>query len=228
MSKPTTGHTANFRQSHFQREPDGRICARTVERNAKPIIDGLSPFLADLTGHALEIGSGTGQHILEFSRAFPTLTWTPSEPDETHRASINAWRDHSNAPSRDAIALDAAAYWADQPELAAIRPLSLILSLNVIHISPFTVTKGIVAGAVASLKAAGLLAFYGPFRENGKHTGPGNQTFDARLRADNPDWGVRDVDDLVALGQVAGLQFKALLEMPANNRLLILKKNPAD
>ncbi len=222
--KPTTGHTAAFRPGAFHSEPDGRIFSKTVEKNANPVIDGLSPFLGDASGHALEIGSGTGQHIQHFARAFPNLTWTPSEPDATHRASIDAWRAHENSTTLPAITIDAALDWPGQPELQAITPLNLILSLNVIHISPFTVANGIINGAGKTLKPLGLLAFYGPFMENGQHTGDGNAMFDARLRADNPDWGIRDTADLADLGRAAGLKQIALLQMPSNNRILLLQK----
>jgi hypothetical protein len=222
---PTTGHTSSFRGPSFDREADGRIHSQMVERNAKPVIDGLSPFLGAHNGNALEIGSGTGQHVIAFSRAFPNLRWTPSEPDSVHRASIDAWRDHENAETNPAIGIDAAADWADQPELATIRPLKLILSLNVIHISAFQLAGGIVNGASKTLTSGGLLAFYGPFKENGAHTGDGNAAFDTRLRADNPAWGVRDVAEIAELGQAVGLSQIALLEMPANNRILILEKS---
>jgi uncharacterized protein DUF938 len=223
-NKPTSGHTARFTSANFAREDDGRIHSRMVEKNAKPVIGGLSPFLAGVSGSALEIGSGTGQHVIAFASAFPDLRWTPSEPDPEHRVSIDAWRAYAGALTNTAIAIDAAADWAKQRDVQAIGPLSLILSLNVIHISPFKVAKGIVNGAGQSLDKGGLLAFYGPFKENGNHTGDGNATFDARLRADNPDWGVRDVDDIAELGQATGLTQIALLNMPSNNRILVLQK----
>jgi hypothetical protein len=222
--RPTTGHTQAFRPGTVRTEPDGRMYSAVFEKNAKPVIDGLSAFLAGRTGTALEIGSGTGQHIIAFYQAFPALTWTPSEPDLIHRASIDAWRAHSNAPTSRSISLDAARDWANSPEILAITPLTLILSLNVIHISPIGVLHGILNGAGKTLGPDGFLGFYGPFTENGAHTGDGNAMFDRRLRADNPDWGVRDVDDLRETGAGAGLVFHALLPMPSNNRLLILTK----
>lgn len=205
-------------------ESDGRMYSAVFEKNAKPVIDGLSPFLADRSGTALEIGSGTGQHIIAFSQSFPNLTWTPSEPDAVHRASIDAWRVHLNAKTAKAISLDGAGDWSVSAEICAITPVTLILSLNVIHISPISVLNGILTGAGKTLAAGGLLAFYGPFTENGVHTGEGNAEFDRRLRADNPNWGIRDTDAIAQMAARHGLTVRNLIKMPANNRILVLAK----
>ena len=192
------------------------------ERNAPPIIDALAPRLAGREGRALEIGSGTGQHVIAFSRAFPDLRWTPSDPDPLHRQSIDAWRAHEGAATARALALDAAGDWAGA--VAPIAPLELVISLNVIHIAPIAVARGIVNGAGTVLAPGGLLAFYGPFREGGRHTGEGNALFDSRLRADNPEWGLRDVDEITEMAAEAGLARRDLISMPANNRLLLFEK----
>ncbi len=218
--QPTTGHSVNFRGA----TADGRLVNQTFERNSKPVIDGLVSFLGDQTGHALEIGSGTGQHICAFAAAFPRLQWTPSEPDAIHRRSIDAWREHLHSTARPAIGLDASADWAEQSEIKGISPLSLILSMNVIHIAPFSVALGIISGAAKTLIAGGYLVFYGPFAENGQHTGEGNRLFDERLRAENPEWGVRDVDELLVYARNDGLELHQVLKMPANNRLVVFQR----
>lgn len=189
------------------------------ERNHGPITEALGPVLADVQGNALEIGSGTGQHVQDFARTFPQLRWTPSDPDPGHRRSTNAWTAHNGLPVAPARALDASSDWAR--DLEDIAPLAFILSLNVIHIAPFSVAQGIVAGAARTLLPGGLLAFYGPFREGGLHTGDGNAEFDKRLRAQNPHWGVRDVGEISDLAEPVGLSFSKLIKMPANNRILI-------
>lgn len=218
--QPTTGHSENFRGALA----DGRLVNQTFERNSRPVIDGLASFLAAETGRALEIGSGTGQHICAFAKAFPALEWFPSEPDAIHRTSITAWRKHLNAPVNDPLPLDAASDWPAQSDVASLLPLTLVLSMNVIHIAPFDVALGIINGAGKALKPGGYLVFYGPFAENGAHTGDGNRLFDERLRAQNPQWGVRDVDELLVHASAAGLEFHRLLIMPANNRLLVFRK----
>jgi len=220
-SQPTTGHSENFRDGYA----DGRLVNQTFERNSKPVIGGLTSFLGDISGNALEIGSGTGQHICAFAAHFPNLSWTPSEPDNIHRASIDTWRRHMGSTANSAIEIDASADWAVLPDVQQIAPLSLILSMNVIHIAPFKVALGIIEGAGKTLVSGGFLAFYGPFSENGQHTGDGNRIFDQRLRSDNPEWGVRDVAELQIHAQANGMDFAHLLEMPSNNRLLVFVKN---
>ncbi|MCP5075226.1 MAG: DUF938 domain-containing protein [Rhodobacteraceae bacterium] len=218
--QPTTGHSANFRTG----KSDGRLLNATFERNIKPVTDGLFSFLGDARGNALEIGSGTGQHICAFSASIANLTWTPSEPDAIHRASIDAWRTHLKAPTRAAIEIDASSDWSELAGVRQIAPLTLIHSMNVIHIAPFAVAQGIIAGAGQTLQSGGFLSFYGPFKEAGRHTGEGNRLFDQGLRADNPDWGVRDVTEVTNLAKSHGLIFHDLIEMPSNNRLLVYRR----
>lgn len=201
-----------------------RLRAPTFERNSPPIIAQLAPWMAGRSGPALEIGAGTGQHAAALQLAFPKLDWWPSEPDPVHCASISAWREHLKLPPRNPIELDAALDWPSNNTISQLGPLSTVISMNVIHISPFAVARGIVAGAGKTLVPGGLLIFYGPFLENGKHTGKGNAAFDKGLRAENPSWGVRDVDEISVLAKDAGLSQAVLIEMPANNRLLIYRK----
>ncbi len=203
---------------------DGRLQSPTFARNSPPIIARLAPWLNGLAGPVLEIGSGTGQHAAAMALAFPDLQWWPSDPDAAHRASISAWQAHLRAPDRPALALDGAADWAADPGVAALGPLGAVVSMNVIHISPVAVARGIIAGAGKALGRGGLLIFYGPFKENGEHTGAGNAAFDRGLRAENPDWGLRDIADLTAWSAAAGLDREAVIAMPANNRIVLFRK----
>ncbi len=188
------------------------------------MIAQLAPWLAKRTGPVLEIGAGTGQHATAFALAFPDLDWWPSDLAPDHLASISAWQNALRAPEHPPLTLDAASDWATSAELRALTPLTAVLSMNVIHIAPISVAKGIISGAGKCLAADGLLIFYGPFRENGDHTGPGNIAFDKSLRAENPDWGIRDTGEITALAKTAGLNHVALIPMPADNRLLIFQK----
>lgn len=221
---PDKQHIARYHACNVPVEGDGRLRSAVFERNCPPIIAALTPWLAARTGAVLEIGAGTGQHAGAFALAFPNLDWWPSDLDAGHRASIAAWRQFLRLPERAALDLDAATDWGTPCDVAALGSLSAVVSLNVIHIAPFQVTRGIINGAGKALGPGGLLIFYGPFKVNGRHLGQGNTAFDAGLRAENPDWGLRDTAEIEELGKDAGLGFSALQAMPANNRLLIFRK----
>ncbi|MDH5797006.1 MAG: class I SAM-dependent methyltransferase [Paracoccaceae bacterium] len=224
MAMPPVSIMAQYRQGSEQGFEDGRLFAPTFPRNSPPLISELAPWLNGRKGTVLEIGAGTGQHATAFALAFRGLDWWPSDPDPLHRASVEAWQKALGAPLRPAFDLDAATDWAALPEVEALAPLAAVLSMNVIHIAPFEVATGIVLGAGKALAQDGILILYGPFKENGAHTGAGNEAFDARLRSENPDWGIRDSTEIAALADQAGLRQVAFVSMPANNRLIIFQK----
>lgn len=224
MAQPTTPHIARY-AGIAPRTDDGRLLNDTVLRNLPPMVAALARLFDGTPGTVLEIGCGTGQHAASYALAFPELAWWPSDPDPDHRASARAWAAHLRAPDRPPLDVDASGDWAADPAVAALGPLRAVLASNVIHISPFAVAEGIVAGAARALETGGLLLFYGPFRENGAHTGEGNRRFDEILRAENPAWGVRDTSEIADLARAHGLGDHRLIEMPANNRLLVLRKS---
>lgn len=198
---------------------DGRLLAPAAQRNEQPIIDALSPMLAGRSGLMLEIGSGTGQHATAWARAFPNLDWQPSDPFDSHLDSCRAWMAHAGLPNlRAPVWLDAAEPWLD------LGPLAGVISVNVVHISPWVVTKGIIQGASDAVQPGGLVIFYGPFKEDGQHTGDGNARFDESLRAQDPAWGIRDIGDVVELAHGSRLGGPDVTVMPANNRLLTFRK----
>lgn len=194
---------------------DGRLVAPSANRNAEPIAGALGPLLAGLTGTVLEIGSGTGQHVAHFAPLFPELVWQPSDAVEENLASIQAWVDHAGCPNlRDPVFLDATVNWP------VAGPLAAVIATNVIHIAPWPVAKSIVAGAGERVAPGGRLIFYGPFRENGSHTAESNAEFDRSLRARDPDWGVRDLEEVARLAIAAGFGPPEVTAMPANNRIV--------
>ena len=219
---PTSPHMARYRTGPPDDTGDGRLHSPVFLRNAPPLIATFADLFRDRTGPVLEIGAGTGQHASAFALAFPDLDWWPSDPDPLHRASIAAWATFLRAPERAPFAIDASTDWA--AEIAHLGPLTAVISLNVIHISPIAVLHGILDGAAQALGPDGFLAFYGPFTEDGAHTGPGNATFDANLRAENPEWGIRDISDIAQAGADLGFGPHSIRPMPANNRLLILPR----
>ena len=196
------------------RHADGRLVAPSAERNTKPIVDALTPILIGRTGVMLEVGAGTGQHSVAMASAFPRFEWQPSDPYEAHLESIRAWSAHAGLPNiREPIWLDAAEQWPPFDRLAGV------FCANVTHISPWVVTQGIVRGAGEA--GAGVLIFYGPFREGGAHNGEGNAAFDTALRVQDSAWGIRDSDDVADLAARAGFGAPEITLMPANNRLLV-------
>lgn len=192
--------------------------APACERNKVPILAQLLNILPG-TGALLEIGSGTGQHIAHLAGEFPDLTWVPSDLPAEHHASIEAWRAHLKPSNLTApIFLDASADWADG--VRGLGPLAAVLCCNVIHIAPWAVAEGLVCGAAKALAPGASLILYGPFREGGRHTTDSNASFDAGLRAENPDWGVRDLDEVAALAAAAGFGPARITRMPSNNLLV--------
>ena len=186
----------------------------------------LAGHLQDKAGDVLEVGSGTGQHIVEFARNAPNITWWPSDPNENHLRSIAAWRlDAKLANLRPPARIDASdPDWSLPPELGRARRLLGIFCANVLHIAPWRVAEGLFAGAARYLRADGRLFLYGPFKRGGKHTAISNAVFDTSLRQRDPEWGVRDIEALEKLAGSVGLVLQEIAEMPANNLLLVFSR----
>jgi SAM-dependent methyltransferase len=200
---------------------DGRLDAPAFHRNQEAIWTAVEGYLGPVGGHALELGSGTGQHAATYAARTPQLTWWPSDFQASHLASIEAWRHHTGLanlrpPQRIDLA-DADWRWAGE---APGDKLAAMLCINVLHISPWAVSQNLLRGAARFLGKGGRLIVYGPFMRAGAHTAPSNAAFDASLRAKNTAWGVRDVHDLNRLASDAGLGEAEVTEMPANNLLL--------
>jgi len=195
---------------------DERETAPSAERNKGPILDVVRRALP-ARGLVLEIGSGSGQHVAHFAAALPLLEFQPSELDTARQASIRAWtRGLRNV--KPAIELDVMRHpWP-------IDAADAIICINVIHISPWAATLALMQGAAAILPAGGVLVTYGPYRRDGRHTAPSNEEFDASLRSRNSEWGVRDMEEVEAAANRAGLRLEDAVPMPANNFTLILRR----
>jgi hypothetical protein len=199
----------------FEDSGEAKRYAPATERNRDAIIAVLRDVLP-AKGIILEIASGTGEHIVAFAQAFPALMWQPSDPDPAAIASVAAWSAEAGAPNLLApITLDASA-----PEWP-IAKVDAILCINMIHISPWGATQGLMAGAAARLAPGAPLYLYGPFIRDGIETAPGNIAFDASLRERNPNWGLRSVSEVSAEAARGGLTLRSLVEMPANNLSLV-------
>ena len=204
----------------------GRLDAPSFHRNHEPIWSVLGPFLADQSGDVLEVGSGTGQHVVEFARRTPTIRWQPSDLAAEHLRSIDAWRTTSGlANVRAPVAIDLSGPdWPSPVEVVAPGSLVAILCINVLHISPWHVSEHLLAGAPRLMRPDGRMFVYGAFKRGGEHTSPSNADFDESLRSGNPEWGLRDMDDLGALAERAGLRLAEAVPMPADNFVMVFTR----
>jgi hypothetical protein len=208
-------------------EPDGRLDAAAFHRNHQPIRKLLQRQFAGRSGEVVEVGSGTGQHVVDFARHMPEIVWWPSDLNAQHLKSIAAWRAHAGLPNiRPPLRIDLSdpAWCGEMHDGSGPAKLLAVFCANVIHIAPWRVAEGLFAGAGRYLRADGRLLLYGPFKRDGKHTSISNAVFDSSLRERDPEWGVRDIAELEKLGVDAGLALVETAEMPANNLVLTFER----
>jgi SAM-dependent methyltransferase len=188
--------------------------APATERNRDPIAAVLAEELPG-SGRVLEIASGTGEHVAFFAERFPGLSWQPSDPDGEALASIAAWSE-GRANILPPLEIDAVA--GDFPAADAI------LCVNMVHISPWEVTLGLMAGAGAVLAPGAPLILYGPYRREGVETAPSNEQFELWLKDKDPRFGLRFVEAVSEAAGAQGLALARLVEMPANNLMLVYRR----
>jgi len=199
--------------------------APATERNRAPILAVLKENLPD-HGTILEIASGCGQHALYFIENMPNHYWQPSDPDEESRNSISAWwwdtqlnniLPPMNIDARDDI-------WPVE-NIEMPLPITAIVCINMIHISPWEAAIGLMKGAARILPEGGFLYLYGPYKIEGRHTAPSNALFDSDLRSRKAEWGIRDLGDITNIAKENGLNLVKTVPMPANNLSVIFKKS---
>ncbi|MET1755470.1 DUF938 domain-containing protein [Novosphingobium sp. RD2P27] len=196
---------------------DARRQAPAVARNRDSILQVLRDTLPP-QGLIVEVASGTGEHALHFARELPGLTWQPTDPSPEARASIAAWRlAHPSANLLEPLALDAA-----DPDWPVERADAL-LCINMVHISPWEATVGLMAGARRLLAKGAPLLLYGPYRRGDRPLETSNAAFDADLKARDPRWGLRELDDVSELAAAHDLALEATFEMPANNLIVVFR-----
>jgi hypothetical protein len=200
--------------------PMAKGFAPAAERNRAPILEVLRRVLP-AEGTVLEIASGTGQHAVYFSAALPGLVWQPSDASPDALRSIESWvADEGRDNLRPPLSLDVGvAPWP-------LAHADSVLCINMIHISPWSATEALFTGASQLLNRGSPLITYGPYRLRGTHTAPSNAAFDENLRGRNPDWGVRDIDELAALADRTGFLLDERVDMPANNMTLVWRRQP--
>lgn len=199
---------------------DARQYSPSTARNRDAILAVLRRVLPPRAA-VLELASGTGEHAIHFAAAMPEISWQPSDPDEAARASIAAWTDAkalSNVPPPLDIDVSAAAWGVEGQAFDAI------VAINMIHISPWEATLGLMAGAGRLLRGGGLLYTYGAYRRCGRHAAPSNETFDAWLKQLDPRYGVRDLEAVEEAARAQDLTLREIVEMPANNLSLVFQR----
>ena len=199
--------------------PPGARVSPSTARNREPILEVLAPRLPD-SGLVLEIAAGAGEHAVHAAAALPHLQWQPTDPDPEALISIAAWRDHAALPNLlPPLRLD-----ASDPDSWPVAQADAVVNINMIHISPWSATQGLMAGAGRLLPSEGLLYLYGPYLEADVETAPSNLAFDQSLKDRNPAWGLRRLDDVTALAARHGLTLAERIAMPANNLSLIFRR----
>ena len=196
---------------------DARRSAPAALRNREPIAEVLADWLPE-SGIVLEVASGTGEHAAGFAGRFPNLDWQPSDMHPDALASIEAWRAASDAPNiKPSIVVDASA------DAWPIEQADAVLNINMAHISPWAATIGLMKMAGTILARGGLLYLYGPFFRDETQAAASNLAFDASLKARDSEWGIRRVEDVIAVAAKEHLMLQRLVEMPANNLSLIFR-----
>ncbi|HKR86637.1 MAG TPA: DUF938 domain-containing protein [Phenylobacterium sp.] len=203
----------------FDRPPPGAWTSPATARNREPILGVLKPRLP-AAGLVLEIAAGAGEHAVHNAAALPHLQWRPTDADPEALASIEAWRAHAGPPNLLApLRLDAA-----DPDAWPVERADAVVAINMVHISPWASTEGLMAGAARVLPAGGLLCLYGPYLERDVETAPSNLAFDESLRRRNPAWGLRRVEAVAELAAGQGLDLAERIPMPANNLSLVFRR----
>lgn len=200
-------------------EPGPRaLHAPATARNRDPILEVLLRVLPP-AGLALEVASGTGEHAAWFAPRLPGLSWQPSDPDAVARASIEAWRQAAAAGNLlPPLDLDVRRWpWP-------LERAEAVVAINMIHISPWQATEGLLRGSAALLGPGAPLVLYGPFRREGRHTASSNEAFDTDLRMRDPSWGVRDLEAVAEVAEAFDLD--EVVAMPANNLTVVFRRRP--
>ena len=183
-------------------------------RNREPLLAVLRRWLP-ASGTVLEVASGLGEHAAWFAEALPGITWQPTDRNEEALDILRARRDQAGlANLAPPLVLNAA-----EPDGA-----DAIVCINMVHISPWAATQGLMVGAARVLPVGGALILYGPYIEDGVETAASNLAFDADLKRRDPAWGLRDLADVAALAAEHGLTLAGRVAMPANNLCLLFRR----
>ena len=192
--------------------------APSADRNREPLLPVLTEVLPP-RGTVLEVASGTGQHAVFFARALPGLTWQPTDADPEALASIEAWRREEGLTNvRPPLPLRA------HEDTWPVEHADALVCINMVHISPWEATQGLLRGAARVLPPGGPLVLYGAYFLEGQPPAPSNLAFDASLRERDARWGVRTLGAVTREAAVHGLGLERVVEMPSHNVTLVLRR----
>jgi SAM-dependent methyltransferase len=197
----------------------------SAERNKQPILEALQAILP-ARGHALEIASGTGQHVVWFARHLPHWTWQPTDAQRGALYNIEAnIESQTSDEDKNNIAAPLQLDVLQNPWPLDDQRFDLVLCINMLHIAPWDSCGALMQGCARHLTTAGVLVTYGPYREEGVPTVASNLAFDESLRAHDASWGVRRREDVEAQAALSGLTLLSRRAMAANNLLLVFGRH---
>ena len=194
--------------------------APATERNREPLLEVLKQHLPE-HGTVLEVAAGTGQHAAFFAPRLTPRWWLPTDLDEANIASIAAWREEAGASNLlSPQTLDVLATRWSVEDSVLPEPISAIVNINMVHISPWSCCEALFDGAARIIDAQAPVLMYGPFKRGDQHTAPSNAAFDQQLRAQDPHWGVRNLEDVINVAEVRGFSCDVVIPMPANHMMV--------
>lgn len=201
---------------------DARQYAPATQRNREPILKVLAKIIP-VNGNVLEIASGTGEHGVFFAEQLELSFWVPSDPNPESRSSIIAWKNFTGIDNLE-LPLSIDVTQAEWQKQLNSKKIDVIVNMNMIHISPWSACLGLISGASKLLSTGGILYLYGPYKRDGKHTAPSNASFDLALRDRNPEWGIRDLEEVIKVAATVDLELQEVVEMPANNFSVVFSR----
>ena len=205
---------------------DARQHSLPAGRNREPILGVLKRVVAP-GSHVLEIASGSGEHAIHFAKNLNDVSWQPSDPDLNARVSVAAWIEFEQTRNI-AAPIDLDVEEEGWERALAGQSYDAVIAINMIHISPWEATLGLMRGASALLASAtcgpGVLYTYGAYKRAGEHTAPSNEAFDVWLKERDPSFGVRDLEEVEVAANTNGLRLREIIEMPANNLSLVFER----
>lgn len=200
---------------------DGRRHAPATARNRDAILAVLQEHLP-IGPRVLEIASGSGEHAAFLAPRLKAKSWQPADIEPENIISINAWRTHTAYPQL--LPAKKLNILTDDVSGFGTEAFDVVMAANLIHIAPFAVAEALLEKSTTVLKANGQLFLYGPFMRGGEHTSDSNADFDQSLKSRNPEWGIRNLENISTLASAQGYRDPTIVEMPANNLSVFFRK----